>query len=112
MGLRYELWESHDRRRELEYQAGRREANAVPGSRPGPKPLRIRADAASKTYRIEQQEGTSGGRWPPSWYLLANASRRRLKRRKTPRLPKSKPNPSRPKSRSCRRRVSKARKNR
>jgi hypothetical protein len=36
-----------------------------PEGDPGPKPLRIRADAASKTYRIERQEGNQ-------WQSLAS----------------------------------------
>lgn len=56
-GLRYELWES--------FAGGEswniRQVDARPISFPlperGPKPLRLRIDAASKTYRLEKQDG-------------------------------------------------------
>jgi hypothetical protein len=59
-GLRYELWESMTGGDSWNIK----QVDAKPIPFPGPprteKPLRIRADAASKTYRIEKQES---GQW-------------------------------------------------
>lgn len=56
-GLRYELWESLTGGDSWNI----RQVDATPIPFPGPpraaKPLRIRADAATKTYRLEKQEG-------------------------------------------------------
>ena len=64
-GLRYELWESHTGGESWNARQVDTKPMPFPGGDPGPKPLRIRADAASKTYRIEQQEGSK-------WQSLAS----------------------------------------
>ena len=58
-GLRYELWESLTGGESWNVRQVDTKPMPFPEGDPGPKPLRIRADAASKTYRIEQQEGST-----------------------------------------------------
>ena len=57
-GLRYELWESLTGGEGWNIRQVDAKPMAFPQGEQGPKPLRIRADAPSKTYRIEQQDGT------------------------------------------------------
>jgi hypothetical protein len=62
-GLRYELWESLTGGDS--WSIRQVDAKPIPfpgGERAASKPVRIRADAASKTYRIERQDG---GQWRP-----------------------------------------------
>lgn len=62
-GLRYELWESLTGGDS--WSIRQVDARPIPfpgGERTAVKPIRIRADAASKSYRIERQDG---GQWRP-----------------------------------------------
>ena len=59
-GLRYELWESMTGGDSWNIKQVDSKPIPFPGTAATVKPLRIRADAASKTYRIERQDGA---RW-------------------------------------------------
>ena len=59
-GLRYELWESMTGGESWNIQQVDAKPIPFPGAAAPMKPLRIRADAASKTFRIERQDGA---RW-------------------------------------------------
>jgi hypothetical protein len=59
-GLRYELWESMTGGDSWNIKQVDSKPIPFPGTAATVKPLRIRADAASKTYRIERQDGS---RW-------------------------------------------------
>ena len=61
-GLRYELWESMTGGDSWSIRQVDARPIPFPGAQPGPKPLRIRADAPSKTFRIEKQEDSQ---WRP-----------------------------------------------
>jgi hypothetical protein len=61
-GLRYELWESMTGGESWNIKQLDSKPMPFPGAAATMKPLRIRADAASKTFRIEKQDGA---RWTP-----------------------------------------------
>jgi hypothetical protein len=61
-GLRYELWESLTGGESWNVRQVDTKPMPFPLADHGSKPLRIRADAASKTYRIEKQDGVQ---WRP-----------------------------------------------
>lgn len=64
-GLRYELWESMTGGDSWNIRQVDARPIPFPGAPRGPKPLRIRADAGTKSYRIEKQEGAQ-------WRALAS----------------------------------------
>jgi hypothetical protein len=61
-GLRYELWESLTGGESWNVRQVDAKPMPFPEGDRSPKPLRIRADAASKSFRIERQEGMQ---WQP-----------------------------------------------